>query len=64
MKEVRLTDSDRTIFAICPVCNKTGLGRKAPRYYSMAYTVKQWRREPRCVQCGTLMEKQYEVKGD
>ena len=64
MQEVRLTDSDRTIFAICPVCNRSGLGLKAPKYFSMAYTRKQWKRNPVCDQCGTAMEYKYEVKTD
>lgn len=62
MQEVRLTDSDRTIFATCPVCNRTGLGLKAPRYFSMAYTRKQWERAPVCDNCHTTMQFKYEVK--
>ena len=64
MREVRLTDSDRTIFATCPECNKTGLGRKAPRYFSMAYNKKQWEGIPTCDNCGTEMKFRYEVKGE
>jgi DNA-directed RNA polymerase subunit M/transcription elongation factor TFIIS len=62
MKEVRLTDSDRTMFATCPECNKTGLGLKAPRYFSMAYSRKQWRRKPVCDNCGAKMVLRYEVE--
>lgn len=62
MQEVRLTGSDRTMFAICPKCNKSGLGLKAPRYFSMAYTRKQWARKPKCDNCDTEMQFKYEVE--
>ena len=61
MKQIRLTDSDRTIFAVCPKCNVSGLGMKAPRYFSMAYTRRQWKRGPVCDNCGTSMQYKYEV---
>jgi len=62
MQEVRLTDSDRTIFAICPVCNRSGLGIKAPKYFSMAYAKRQWEKNPVCDNCKTQMEKKYEIE--
>lgn len=64
MREVELTDSDRTIFAICPVCNRTGKGTKAPNFFSMAYTKRQWRRGPVCDNCESPMQFKYEVKTD
>lgn len=62
MKEVRLTDSDRTIFAVCPICNQSGVGRKAPKYFSMAYNKRQWDKGPVCENCQTPMQFKYEVK--
>jgi hypothetical protein len=64
MNEPTLSDSDRTIFSVCPNCNKTGRGLKAPDYFSMAYTKKQWARKPKCDNCETEMEFKYEVKTD
>ena len=62
--DIRLSDSDRTVFAICPQCNKSGLGQKVPRYFSMAYSRKQWVRKPKCDNCDTPMQFKYEVKID
>ena len=64
MSDIRLSDSDRTKFAICPNCNKSGLGLKAPNFYSMAYSKKQWARNPVCENCQTPMQFKYEVKTD
>lgn len=64
MKEIRLSDSDRTMFARCSECNRTGLGTKAPMFFSMAYTRKQWAREPECDNCHTKMQLVHEVKVD
>lgn len=64
VNEIRLTDSDRTVFSVCPKCNAGGLGQKAPRYFSMAYSRKQWARKPKCENCGTDMQFSYEVKTD
>ena len=64
MSEIRLSESDRTVFAVCPNCNKTGLGRNAPDYYSMAYSRKQWSRGQQCENCKSTMEKVYEVNVD
>lgn len=64
MNDIRLSDSDRTVFAVCPNCNKTGKGVKAPNYYSMAYTKRQWARGPECENCHTAMQFTYEVKTD
>lgn len=64
MREVRLTESDRTVFAGCPKCNVSGNGMKAAKYYSMAYSRKQWARGPQCDNCGTDMQFKYEVKVD
>lgn len=64
MEQLRLSDSDRTIFAICPKCNVTGRGVKAANFYSMAYTRRQWAKEPECENCHTKMEYRYEVKID
>jgi len=62
LEEIRLTDSDRTVFTVCPNCNKTGLGLKAANYYSMAYSKKQWARKPKCDNCHTDMQFKYEVE--
>ena len=62
MKEVSLSDSDRTVFSICPNCNKTGRGMKAPNYFSMAYTKRQWAKQPKCDNCETEMVMVYEIK--
>lgn len=64
MQEISLSDSDRTMFAVCPKCNRTGRGRLAANYYSMAYTKRQWERKPQCENCGTDMQLKYEVKVD
>lgn len=61
MSEIRLSDSDRTIFAVCKSCNSGGKGKPAPNYFSMAYTKYQWRKTPTCDNCGTKMEMIYEV---
>ena len=61
MTDIRLTDQDRTVFAVCLSCNKSALGMKAPQYYSMAYTRKQWARAPKCENCHTDMQFKYEV---
>lgn len=62
--EIRLTVSDRTVFAVCPNCNRTGKGLKAANFYSMAYTKRQWARQPKCENCGTDMQFSYEVITD
>jgi hypothetical protein len=64
MSEVSLSDSDRTIFSICPNCNKKGKGVPVGNIYSMAYTRRQWQRNPKCENCNTDMQFIYEVKVD
>jgi len=66
MREVRLTDLDRTIFASCPQCNRDGFGVVMAKLYSMAYSRKQWNRDPkpRCENCDGEMEFKHEVKID
>jgi uncharacterized protein (DUF983 family) len=64
MKEVSLNEADRTIFSVCPKCNRTGKGRLAPNYYSMAYTKRQWATGPKCENCGTSMQFVHEVRTD
>lgn len=63
-KEIVLSESDRTKFAKCLVCCKTGIGVKVGDYFSMAYSAKQWARQPVCDNCGTAMTLIYEVKTD
>lgn len=62
MNEITLNDSDRTVFAVCPKCCKKGRGVVMGQYYSMAYTRRQWARNPQCENCNTAMEYRYEVK--
>lgn len=64
MRETSLSESDRTVFAKCPKCCRTGKGTLAPNFYSMAYTKRQWKRSPTCENCGTVMKYLYEVETD
>lgn len=55
---------DFRFWAKCPKCCKTGLGVKVGPYFSCAYTEKQWKRNPICVNCETPMQYIYEVVYD
>jgi hypothetical protein len=61
MNEITLNESDRTFFAKCPVCCKTGKGVPVGDYYCMAYTRRQWSRNPKCENCETPMRFLYEI---
>lgn len=62
MNDVTLNESDRTVFATCPTCCRKGRGVVFGDVFCMAYTVRQWSRKPACENCGTKMEKKYEVR--
>jgi hypothetical protein len=52
---LRLTDEDPSIFAKCPRCDSRGRGVKFGNYYGKAFSVRQWRREPTCENCGDAL---------
>lgn len=54
-------EDDFRFWAKCPRCCRTGKGVVMGDYYSCAYTRKQWRQEPRCVNCNTVMQLIYEM---
>ena len=59
--KVTLGPEDPTIFAKCPKCNKTGKGVKIGDIFGKAYTVRRWKREPVCENCGSQLVKIFEV---
>lgn len=62
MDKINLSPEDPTIFAGCPKCNKRGIGWKVGNYYSKAFTVRRWRREPVCENCNTPLVVLYEIQ--
>ena len=59
--KVNLGPEDPTIFAKCPVCNKTGKGVKIGDIFGKAYTPRRWKRDPECENCGGKLIKVFEV---
>ena len=53
---MRLTDEDPSIFAKCPRCDsRRGRGEKFGFFYGKAFSVRQWRRQPTCENCGAVL---------
>ena len=57
-----LNEDDPTIFAKCPVCTKRGNGRSVLRYFASSYSIRRWRRNPECENCGTRMVEVYRIE--
>jgi hypothetical protein len=52
---VRLTDEDPSIFAKCLRCDRRGRGVSVGSYYGKAFNIRQWRRQPLCENCKTVL---------
>ena len=63
MKQITLVLDDPTIWAACSGdCNRHYPGHNVGNYYARAYTVRKWKRGPKCVNCDSPMRFLYEVK--
>ena len=63
MNAVALTPDDPTIFAVCSgACSRHFPGKKVGNYFGKAYTVRKWKRNPKCDNCGSPMRSIYEVR--
>jgi hypothetical protein len=69
MLDVTLLDSDPTIWAKCPKCCASYLGKHVGNYFAMAYprrkagrTVQEVLADKACENCSTPMQFLYEVK--
>lgn len=60
--QIRLGPEDPTIFAKCPNCSKGGRGVKVGNYYGRAFTLRRWKRRPKCENCKTPLVKLFEVE--
>jgi len=60
---LKLDFDDPTIFAVCSgKCNQHHPGKKVGDYFAKAYTVRRWKRKPKCDNCKALMKLIYEVE--
>jgi hypothetical protein len=50
--KIVLGPEDPTIFAICQICNKRGLGVTVGDIFCKAFTARKWKRNPVCDNCG------------
>ncbi len=63
VQPVTLDYDDPTIFAICSgACARHENGKKVGNYFGKAYTVRKWKRSPKCDNCGSPMRFLYEVR--
>lgn len=61
MDKIVLGPEDPTIFAVCPVCNRTGTGVKIGDIFCKAFTLRKWKRNPVCDNCGGELTKLREI---
>lgn len=60
---IKLDFDDPTVFAKCGgACTRHFPGKKVGTYFAKAYTVRKWKRHPKCDNCGSPMVFLYEVK--
>ncbi len=57
----RLMPSDPTIFTQCPSCCRKGVGSRLLSYFAKAYSAREWRKGPKCENCGGALDVLYEV---
>lgn len=63
--KITLNFDDPTIFAVCSgPCNQSRPGKKVGHYFAKAYTVRKWKRHPKCDNCMSPMRLVYEVGRD
>lgn len=63
MSKITLDFDDPTIFAICSgACSRHGPGQNVANYFAKAYTVRRWKRKPKCDNCKAPMKRIYEVE--
>ena len=63
-QNIELNPSDPTIFAVCLVCNRRGLGVPLGDINCKAYTRRDWHRDSSCENCDSQMLKIYEVTNE
>lgn len=60
---IKLEFDDPTMFAVCSgPCNRSHPGKKVGDYFAKAYTVRKWKRNPKCDNCSSPMVLLYELK--